>query len=1183
MKHFTKWKLITLILASSFLISCGGGGEGGSTSSKKSDNKYITLSSTIETDSLLNQFEITVNASQLLTLKMSGSCGNFSTDLVEGDNPISIPLAEGEYSNCSVIAYLGDDQVDEIIIPSFTIDTTSPSIESDINPDSYIDSPQLTLSLTSDEDGFLQTIGDCEQRESDSHIVSKGLNQFYLMTEEEKTYSNCAFYVEDVAGNPSNTINISNFTVDLSVPTISLITNVPVRTNQHPYNFEISSSEAGQLTSNCPLQIGVASKGINTLRLNTPTVSAVSQCSITITDFAGNQSSLDFPGIAIDAVKPIITAYDISPSASTRGELDINISMNEPFLVNVSGACVSETTTVFDSLSEHDIDIAIEVQDGIYSDQNCIITVSDIFLNTLPPLSFDNVVVDSSAPIVSVSELSGALNINTPSITINSNELATLQTRGDCNISSNNISPGVNTLSLNPLQDGNYNNCRITVTDINGNTSESLSLGSFSIDTTGPVLSQLEPFIDRTSNKQPSVFISSNEDYTFSLTGGCSASQSSGSAGENLIQLNEILIGSYECGITARDVLGNESILPLETFVIIPDDVTITAFYDSTDSIIKPAINSSALLYRSEEGECDVTNYQACSNGQVDNLTNDIIDTTFTRLASNNAHMILVQDEYETYEKKLGAFKIPELFAQDKLWDFSSDGFSYSENGHDWVEINMTPGYGDLSDFQTIEFQGLIFLVGGHNNSQLSQYTNNYWVSPNGRFWANMFSIYDKDNITHELNPSRHLILIVHDEKLYAISQTPNTAYGVETWVTEDGENWDYVGHYQLSTVEFDGGFSSNGELVAYMNVSNSTYFFASSDGTDWKQVHDSYYEEQYAVAKNIPGRPYSINGMEISGNMITDELGTVTNRYSHPQNLPLTEQPSFVSHGGKLWSIGGYGKDRSADIIQRNREIWSSTNGYLWSYEGEANFPARYKAEAISFNDKLFIFGGDTEGGLPLNGSGIWSGAVSAAGNSDEIWSSNDGITWTLEGFGPFARSGYHRVTELDGVLYLYDGSEVWKSNNGIDWSRSSSKVFDNNNNFRGDIVAYDGRLYVFVLSTVSVSEDGGETWVDSSNPEGRYYNQVIVAGEKLWMTNASYIMCESVNGVDWSNCKFDLLGIQTPSDTYSIYIQAIGSDIYIYSSVWGDDNLDPMQVFHFDINDANLRTVKNFLLRYK
>lgn len=1173
MKYFLTWRFITPLIASAFLISCGGGSDGGgSVSSNKADIEYISLSSTFDTNSQLSELELRINANQVLELKLSENCGNFSTDLTAGENNINIPLVEGDYANCSVYAFQGESQVDEITIPAFSIDNSPPTISSDIDFPSYIASQQFTLSVISDEAGSLQVMGDCGLAGVDGNLVSEGLNQFYLIADEEQTYSNCAFLVKDVAGNVSNTINVPSFTVDVTKPSINLITEVPARSNQHPYTFEVNVSEAGSLNSNCPLSTNSLAQGSNVISLNAATEAAVSRCTLTIIDSAGNQNSIEFPGLIIDVVKPILTNFEVTASSPDTGSLVIQATANEDYIISVTGSCgvgsYQQTVAAFSP-----VEISRDVADGTYNNSNCLISIRDLAGNSLDNLEFDEVAVDSTPPNIALSELSGVLGTKTPSVTITSNEAATIQASGDCGFSSNSLSQGANNLRLHALVDGDYS-CSFVAADIYGNKTGAISIGSFSIDTTGPILTQLEPSIGRTNSKQASLFINSNEDFTFSLSGGCSSSLSSGTSGENEILLTDLMQGSYSCSITAFDASGNESDLTLTSFVILSENVTITAFSGTTGSIIKPSINSNAFLYRSEEGECDISNYQACTNGQVDSLDADIADTTHTRLSSDNAHFILDDGEQQTYEKKLSATNTPELFALNKLWDFSSTGYSYTENGYDWVEIVRDPDYGNLSNFQTIEFKGLIFLVGGYDANR-SEYTNNYWVSANGRYWANMFSIYDRYNITDELTPSEHLVLITHDDKLYAISKTPNKNYGIETWVTENGEDWDYVGHSQVGDVELNGGFSANGKLIAYMNVTNNRYFFASSDGANWTQVSDVEYEDLYVAARNVTGRPYSINGVAISGSYITDSTGVTKSRYAHPQSLLLREKPTIVRHDGSLYSLGGEINQ------QRTSQVWKSDNGYLWESAGEADFTPRYSAEAISFNNKLFLYGGNSPGGMDAGGSGIFQGATTVEGNSKEIWSSDDGVNWAYEGLGPFEASGHHRVTELDGILYLYDGSKVWKSSNGLSWSMTSAKTFDNDNQYHGDIKAYNDQLYVFVLNNVFISNDDGVTWSESPNTRGYYYNQVVTAGGKLWLINSNGSICESSNGTNWSNCSY--IPGDYGFDYESVYLEVIEDEVFIYSSIYGESNVDEMKTYFIDTVDSELREVKNHTLRFK
>ena len=76
---------------------------------------------------------------------------------------------------------------------------------------------------------------------------------------------------------------------------------------------------------------------------------------------------------------------------------------------------------------------------------------------------------------------------NTSSYTFSSTEAGTI-TYGVCSGSPDNASAGNNTITFDALADGTHSNCKISVTDNASNTSDNLSVSSFTIGATKPAL-----------------------------------------------------------------------------------------------------------------------------------------------------------------------------------------------------------------------------------------------------------------------------------------------------------------------------------------------------------------------------------------------------------------------------------------------------------------------------------------------------------------------------------------------------------------------------------------------------------------------------------------------------------------------------------------------------------------------
>jgi DNA-binding beta-propeller fold protein YncE len=120
---------------------------------------------------------------------------------------------------------------------------------------------------------------------------------------------------------------------------------------------------------------------------------------------------------------------------------------------------------------------------------------------------------DTTPPTLSNPQSIGIVNINNPSFTFDSTEAGTITYDGGCTSSTTNAVVNQNLITFNPLSDGTYSSCRLSVTDIDGNTSAWLNIPSFTVNTNPPVLSNGSPSGDLPSDTtQTTISVITNED-----------------------------------------------------------------------------------------------------------------------------------------------------------------------------------------------------------------------------------------------------------------------------------------------------------------------------------------------------------------------------------------------------------------------------------------------------------------------------------------------------------------------------------------------------------------------------------------------------------------------------------------------------------------------------------------------
>ncbi len=198
------------------------------------------------------------------------------------------------------------------------------------------------------------------------------------------------------------------------------------------------------------------------------------------------------------------------------------------------------------------------------------------------------------------------------------------------------------------------------------------------------------------------------------------------------------------------------------------------------------------------------------------------------------------------------------------------------------------------------------------------------------------------------------------------------------------------------------------------------------------------------------------------------------------------------VSFDGRLWVIGGT-TDAFSTSGMKN-DVWSSTDGESWTHvTANAGFSRRADFALAVFNGRMWVIGGI---GV-IGGGSVYL---------QDIWSSEDGINWTLEVADPAFGPGrdYLAVT-FNGRLWLYGGfadshtgvpQGIWSSSNGVDWDFEAVAPW--NVNFDLTVTQLNDRLYaVGGVSPYKVwSSADGVNWTIVRDGNGEHARVLHAAG---------------------------------------------------------------------------------------
>jgi hypothetical protein len=138
-------------------------------------------------------------------------CGVIEQNISEGENTIKLSeLEDGLYDDCDIYVYDSSNNLKILSIPSFIIDTKKPVVAMIKNAEDISSNKKPEIVFYSSENGVISFEGSCS---SDINESKKGENTIFLKELKDGVYENCSLTVIDVAGNQSDQLTLSKFTI----------------------------------------------------------------------------------------------------------------------------------------------------------------------------------------------------------------------------------------------------------------------------------------------------------------------------------------------------------------------------------------------------------------------------------------------------------------------------------------------------------------------------------------------------------------------------------------------------------------------------------------------------------------------------------------------------------------------------------------------------------------------------------------------------------------------------------------------------------------------------------------------------------------------------------------------------------------------------------------------------------
>ena len=456
----------------------------------------------------------TFSSTEAGTITYGGNCTSSTTSATSGNNAISFStLSEGTYIDCTImVTDSGANVSSALTVSSFTIDTTAPSVNSFTLSDTALKTGETaTVTLVFSEavasfasgDDITVANGSLDNMSSSDNITWAGTFTPTANTEDDNNTLSLATSYTDTAGNAGPAATTPNYAVETQAPTISSVTaswgtylNATEDDSDGTVTVVTSLAENGQTVtvalngtnytgtvSDNSTSVTVAASGLQAL-----TDGSSYTLTTNVSDAAGNAATENTgTSFTYDITVPTLAETTAVSTLTNDNSTQYTFSSSEGGTISVGGSCSSDNdTAVADNMTVSFAALA----DGTYSD--CTITVTDSAGNTPQTISVNTFTIDTVKPVLAqVIAVTTPTNDNTSSYTFSSTEAGTIS-YSICGGNLDNASVDNNTIIFDALADDTYSDCKISVTDNASNTSDNLSVSSFTIDTTAPTASVTE-------------------------------------------------------------------------------------------------------------------------------------------------------------------------------------------------------------------------------------------------------------------------------------------------------------------------------------------------------------------------------------------------------------------------------------------------------------------------------------------------------------------------------------------------------------------------------------------------------------------------------------------------------------------------------------------------------------------
>ncbi|MCA8946335.1 MAG: hypothetical protein KDB29_08920, partial [Planctomycetes bacterium] len=470
----------------------------------------------------------------------------------------------------------------------------------------------------------------------------------------------------------------------------------------------------------------------------------------------------------------------------------------------------------------------------------------------------------------------------------------------------------------------------------------------------------------------------------------------------------------------------------------------------------------------------------------------------------------------------------------------SSDGVSWTQ------EVDHAP-FGPRANHGFVVFNNRLWVVGG-SSSALFGLKNDVWSSADGVNWT-------LETGSAGWSPRASHATLVYNNRIWVMGgRAP--AHSNDVWSSPDGVNWtqetvnaSWPNRFEHAATVFMGRMWVFGGQSGSVGESNDVW--SSTDGINWTlEVASAPWSARSAhtvVVQN--GQLWLMGG----GWSFENDVWCSSDGVNWTQAIKSAGWSGRRAHAcavfnNQLWVMGGFyetysGQGSPAYWLLR-RDVWSSADGVSWQRATSgSNWSPRFGSAAVSFNNRLWVVGG---GMVDYGAEATSSWASIGLRLSSEVWSSLDGVDWTLETVAPFSPRMAHATVVHGGRMWVIGGdigvgtNDVWSTSDGVNWiQNTASAAWSERSNLSA--VVFNNRIWIMggdfigLENTEVWSTADGVNWRLETDQPGwtkRRAANVLSFNGRIWLiggqqrlqtpTGSETVACKdvwsTVDGINWS-----------------------------------------------------------------